>query len=250
MTAVSDAIGDTGEATSRIAPLLLGAMVGALVAGRLETGVLMLAIAAAAAVVAGAGWPGRRFWTVLAGGTGVAVVLNAYLVEGTPLPLPALFGRAATGEGAVLGVLLALRVWGAAVAVHGLKAAWPGERAADEIAARLAPLERVGVPVARSRVILGLALRFAPLLAEELSRVRALQRLRAGAPAGGARARLVRLQAVLVPALTGALERAERVALALEARHYRIRPVSVPGAHRGWQAAGLACAAVALLWRG
>jgi hypothetical protein len=66
--------------------------------------------------------------------------------------------------------------------------------------------------------------------------------------------------------MVGALERAERVALALEARHYRVRP---PGAAVGWEDAGRPpsserpartgghawvllgglLAAVALLWR-
>ena len=51
------------------------------------------------------------------------------------------------------------------------------------------------------------------------------------------------------PLLVCTLERAERVALGMEARHYRVRPVGpVP---RSWvgEACGLGLAAAALVWR-
>lgn len=234
----------------RIAPLLAGAMVGALVAGRIETALLAIGVAAACAAGAGAAWPGRRFWALLAVGSGLSLALNAWLVDGRVLGGPVLFGRAPTAEGAALGALLALRVIGAAVAVHGLAAAWPGERAADELARWLRPLERLRVPVREARAIFALALRFVPLLSEEITRIRRLQRLRSGRAARGWRERARRLQAVLVPALTGALERAERVAIALEARHYRLRDVPMPRIDRFAAAAGIGVALVCLLWRG
>jgi energy-coupling factor transporter transmembrane protein EcfT len=53
--------------------------------------------------------------------------------------------------------------------------------------------------------------------------------------------------------MVSALERAERVALALEARHYRLRPATgasfAPRAAWPWGIAGMALFAVALLWR-
>jgi energy-coupling factor transporter transmembrane protein EcfT len=55
-----------------------------------------------------------------------------------------------------------------------------------------------------------------------------------------------------VPTLVGSLERAERVALALEARGYRSRPLDLaPGPRHPtvWGLAGIAVAGVALLWR-
>ena len=59
-----------------------------------------------------------------------------------------------------------------------------------------------------------------------------------------------RQRAAVVPAMIGSLERAERVALALEARHYRLRPV-FRGPRSPWIAsgAGLALVAAALMWR-
>ena len=236
---------------ARVAPLLLGALVGSLCAARLETGVACVILGALAAAAAGAPWPRGAWLRLVGGGALLAIALNVLLTRGTPLAGPLPFGLHASVEGLRLGLLLALRLAGAAVALHGLRSAWPGERAADELARLLAPLERLRVPVREARMVLGLALRFAPLLAREAGRIARLQELRAGRPARGWREQLARRRAVVVPALVNALERAERVALALEARHYRGRPPAPPGRGRPtWAAAGLAVAAVALLWRG
>jgi energy-coupling factor transporter transmembrane protein EcfT len=234
----------------RAAPLLLGALVGALVAGRPLVGGLCAGVAAVAAWAAGAGMPRAGWWRTLLISSALALVLNAYLLAGRPLGGPVLFGVAPSLEGLKQGALLALRLFGAALAIHGLRAAWPGERAADEIASRLLPLERLGLPVRRARAMVGLALRFLPLLSEEWRRVNAIQALRAGSPPRGIAERLVRMRAVAMPALVGALERADQLALALEARHFRLRePVSMPAPGWAWRGAGWALAGVGLLWR-
>jgi energy-coupling factor transporter transmembrane protein EcfT len=54
---------------------------------------------------------------------------------------------------------------------------------------------------------------------------------------------------VAVPLVVCALERAERVALAMEARHYRVRPVARLPRAWGHELAGLALAGASLLWR-
>jgi energy-coupling factor transporter transmembrane protein EcfT len=238
---------------SSMAPLLLGSLLGALVAGRIETGLLGLVIALAGCAFVGARWPGRGWVVAFGSGALVAWLLNIYLTPGAPLAgWPVVLGRSATAEGLALGALLLLRAAGALASVQGLRAAWPGERAADELAARLAPLERLRVPVRELRAMLGLALRFAPLLRTEAARIGRVQALRAGRPPRGPREWLRRRRAAAVPTLVGALERAERVALALEARHYRVRPVARPDRRTrlGPAAlAGIAVALVALLWR-
>jgi energy-coupling factor transporter transmembrane protein EcfT len=236
---------------SRMAPLLLGTLAAALVAGRLATAAGSLALAAVAAAAAGARPPRARWIRLTGAGMAVAVVLNALLVPGRALGgLPHV-----SAEGLRLGVLLALRLAGAAVAVHGLAVAWPGERAADELARLLAPLERLRVPVRETRAVLALALRFAPLLGRESTRIARVQDVRAGGAPRGWRERFTRRRAVLIPVMVGALERAERVGLALEARHHRLRG---PAARRdragvvvwGWSLAGAAVAATSLFWRG
>ena len=233
-----------------VAPLLLGSMVGALIAGRLETAVACVLVACVAAWRAGAAWPTAAWLRLLAVGATLSLALNLYLNPGRPLPLPPIGGFRATFEGLMNGVLLVLRMTGAGLAVHGLRALWPGERAADEIAGLAVPLERFGVPVRRARATLSLALRFAPLVRDEFQRVTRVQALRAGRPPRGAQEWIQRQRAAVVPVMIGSLERADRVALALEARHYRLRPVT-RGARSPWIAsgAGAALAAAALLWR-
>jgi len=231
-------------------PLLLGAMTGALVAGRFETALASVAVALAAALACGARWPVRRWFGAVVIGSLLAMVLNLFLTPGRAIPGLAIAGVQATYEGLAFGALLALRLIGAMTAIQGLRAAWPGERAADEMARLLAPLERIRVPVGEARLMTGLALRFVPLLGEEGKRIAALQALRAGGAARGLGARLDRLRAALVPTLVAAVERAERTAMALEARHYRLRPLRGAAYARRAVALGVALAAVALLWRG
>lgn len=232
-----------------LAPILLGAMVGAMIAGRFETGALCVAVAIAAAALAGAGWPPPAWVRLLAIGAALSITLNLYLNPGRALPLPS-FGRFhPTYEGLSNGALLVLRMIGAGVAVHGLRALWPGERAADAICVFLAPLERVGVPVRKARATLSLALRFVPIVTDEFQRVTRMQALRAGREPRGPREWLERQRAAVVPAMVGCLERADRVALALEARHYRLRPVAGPRSPWLASGAGLALAVASLIWR-
>jgi energy-coupling factor transporter transmembrane protein EcfT len=245
--------GAGGEAS---VPLLLGALVGALGAGRLETAGACVAVALALAAVLGARVPRRSWLATAAAGAVLAWVLNLYLTPGRPLAgLPVAFGRMATEEGARHGLLLVLRMGGAFAALLALAAVCPAERAADGIAQLLRPLRRIGVPVGEARTVVGLALRFAPLVSAEATRIARVQDLRAGRPPRGAREWLERRRAAAVPTLVGSLERAERVALALEGRHYRVRePGSIgwPKTAGGrWSlAAGIALALTAWFWRG
>ncbi|HEY6867899.1 MAG TPA: energy-coupling factor transporter transmembrane component T, partial [Candidatus Eisenbacteria bacterium] len=121
--------------------LLLGAMAGALVAARPGVAALCLGVAVLGAVAARAPWPSQRWGSFVAAGAGIAWLLNLFLVAGHPLDGLALGPWRATREGLALGGLVALRLAGAATALHGLRSAWPGERAADEVARLLAPLE-------------------------------------------------------------------------------------------------------------
>lgn len=233
-----------------LAPLLLGSMAGALVAGRFETAIACVALAGIAAAAAGAPWPSAAWFRLTALGGVLAVVLNTYLATGARAPAWFPFASHASLDGLSEGALLALRLIGASLAVHGLRFAWPGERAADEGARLLRPLERVRVPVGEAHMVLGLALRFAPLLRDEARRIARIQELRAGRAARGWRESLGRYRAAAVPALVSSLERAEQVALALEARHYRVRPArALPRPPWAWTAAGWMVAGTALLWR-
>lgn len=229
-------------------PVLLGALVAALVAGRFETAAGCVLLAAATAAWAGARMIPARDARLLAFGASVAIVLNVLLVRGAPLlPLPGFW--AGSWEGLRAGLLLSLRLAGAGIALHGLRSAWPGERAADELAARAGFLERLRVPVGSARAVAGLALRFAPLVAAEAQRIAALQDHRAGTRPRTRRQWLVRRRALVVPLLVCTLERAERVALGLEARHYRVRPVPEVVRPLGAEALAIVVLATSILWR-
>jgi energy-coupling factor transport system permease protein len=237
--------------TSRISgPLLVGVLAGALLAGSAPAACACLALALALAWASGARAPARRWLLTVGTGAGIAFVLNALLTPGAPFAWSRALPLHVTRAGIEAGMLMALRLLGAAAAVHGLAAAWPGERAADAVAGALAPLQRLGVPVGEGRMVVGLALRFAPQLASDAQRIARVQDLRAGGPPRGWRMRLARRRAAVVPAIVSALERAEQVSLALEARHYRLRPPAA-GVRPVWAACagGVAIAVAAAAWR-
>ena len=244
-------VAHAGAASEGWAPLMLAAAGASLVAARVELIALSLAVSviAAAAVRAPRARPG---WTrMLLVTVCVAVLANLYLVRGAalPLPLPVLLGAHASREGLQLGAVLALRLVAVAFAMRVLAALWPAQRAADEVAGRLGLLRRLGLPVDSWRAVLGLALRFVPLIRAEAVRIGALQSLRAGRPPRRWSERLTRLRAALVPTLVAALERAEQVSLALEARHHRLRPARVSAWPRPAVLGGVAWFAAACLWR-
>jgi energy-coupling factor transport system permease protein len=216
-----------------------------------ETALVSLGVIVGAGIALGVPRPPARWLWAACTGAGLAFLLNLYLNPGTPLPAGALLGRSPTLEGAAYGILLALRL------VVGMAAAWvlaralPAERAADGIARVLSPLRWLGVPADPLRAGIGLALRFAPLVRDEGERIARIQEARAGGPPQGLLERLERARAVLVPLLVCTLERAERVALALEARHYRGRVPMARESGTAWgpAAAGAALAAWGMLWR-
>lgn len=232
------------------APVLLGALAGSLVAGRLETVLITAAVALAGAVALRADRPAPRTIVTLGITLAIAVAANLYLVHGRALPLPRLFGLEASAEGLRFGLLLAARLLGAAIAMHALAALWAAERAADELAGRLSLLKRLGLPLDELRAVLSLALRFVPLIGAEARRIERVQALRAGRPPRGVRERLTRARAALTPTLVAALERADQVALALSARHYRQRPPRVTPWPWAASLAGFTLLLGALLWRG
>lgn len=238
-----------GEAT--LAPLLIGTLAGALVAARFETALGCLALGAALARAAGARTPGRAAGMLFAGGAALSLALNLYLTVGRPIPgLPPVLGARATWEGLGLGVLLSLRVLGAGAALLGLGALWPGERGVDAIARAVRPLRRIGLPVGEARTVAALAWRFRPAVEAEAARIAGLQALRAGRAPRGPAERIARLRACVVPTVVASLERAERVALALQARHASAREAP-PGPRPAWGArlAGLGVALTSLAWR-
>jgi energy-coupling factor transporter transmembrane protein EcfT len=221
-----------------------------MVAGRIEIAGLCAVLAAGWAWAAGARRPSRIWVSAMASSAVISILLNLYLVDGQPLPLPVVGGRSATLDGLLAGVLVTLRLSGALIARAGLRRLWSGDEAAERVAAWLGPLERVGVPIRSLRELVRLAVRMQPAVGAEHRRIRTLQGMRAGRPARGLPERVQRERAVLIPTFVATVERADRLALALEARHHRQRPVrSGARFHPAGVLVGLAVVAVACFVR-
>ena len=97
----------------------------------------------------------------------------------------------------------------------------PPPAIADALAALLAPLRRMGVPVGAIAMSSSIALRFIPLTVEEVDRIRCAQRARgARLDEGGPLVRLRGWGQVLVPLVVGLFRRADELASAMCDRCY------------------------------
>lgn len=91
----------------------------------------------------------------------------------------------------------------------------------DAVVRLLRPLVHFGMPVAALGTVLSLALRFIPLVSEELGRIRLAQRARgARFDEGGLVERIRIWGSVLTPLVVGLFRRADRLAEAMSARCY------------------------------
>ncbi len=75
------------------APILIGAMFGALVAGRLETAAIALGVAGIAVMHSGACLPRRGVFAVVIAGALLSLALNLYLVSGPAIGDQSIFGN-------------------------------------------------------------------------------------------------------------------------------------------------------------
>lgn len=92
---------------------------------------------------------------------------------------------------------------------------------AEALVALLKPLEKIRVPVVELGLILFMAIRFIPILADEFTAIRRAQMVR-GVSFEGSLVRRLRLSlALLLPVFVAAISRADDLAVAMEARGYR-----------------------------
>lgn len=122
----------------------------------------------------------------------------------------------------------------------------PPPAIADALAALMAPLRRLGVPVGAIAMSSSIALRFIPLATEEVDRIRCAQRARgARLDEGGLLGRLRGWGQVLVPLVVGLFRRADELAAAMVDRCYTGEQTALlaPLARRDW-----AVLALGALW--
>ncbi|WP_306506571.1 energy-coupling factor transporter transmembrane protein EcfT [Adlercreutzia equolifaciens] len=168
-------------------------------------------------------------------GLGVAAALLAAVASVGDVPVARLLREGAFAY-LIVGFLLVYNVaasgWlaGIAVALRLLLLVWaslllmalstPAELS-EALRQLLSPLGRLGLPVRDFTTSLSIALRFMPLLSEELRAVRAAQASRGAAFEGaGLVGRLRAYGGLMVPLLVGLFRRADRLASAMEARCY------------------------------
>ena len=204
----------------------LGLLVMGTLAAFCATSVTGLAIAAAGLVLALAA-SRTPLLTVLRGLRPAAFVLgfsllaNAVVLVGQP---------GVSVEGLARGACAVARI----VIVVGLALVLSSTTTppaiAEALAAVIAPLRRVGVPVGDLSMVASVALRFIPLTIEEVDRIRCAQRARgAQLDESSVLARLRSWSQVLVPLLVGLFRRADELASAMEDRCYTGEQTSMAG---------------------
>ena len=168
-------------------------------------------------------------------GLGVAAALLAAVASVGDVPVARLLREGAFAY-LIVGFLLVYNVaasgWlaGIAVALRLLLLVWaslllmalstPAELS-EALRQLLSPLGRLGLPVRDFTMSLSIALRFMPLLSEELRAVRAAQASRGAAFEGAGLVRRLRAYGgLMVPLFVGLFRRADRLASAMEARCY------------------------------
>lgn len=185
--------------------------------------------AMAAAVLAAAHLGGLSARELAQGLRPTAVILafsllaNAFVADGTAsLTLVGPLGISYPGlaRGALAVGRIAVLVFAALV----LSATTSSTAVADALTSLMAPLSRLGVPVGDIAMTVSIALRFIPLTAEELVRIRDAQRARGVDFAqGSVSARVRRWLSVLAPLVVALFRRADDLAQAMAERCYRGR---------------------------
>lgn len=152
-----------------------------------------------------------------------SLLANAFVADGTAsLTLVGPLGISYPGlaRGALAVGRIAVLVFAALV----LSATTSSTAVADALTSLMAPLGRLGVPVGDIAMTVSIALRFIPLTAEELVRIRDAQRARGVDFAqGSVPVRVRRWLSVLAPLVVALFRRADDLAQAMAERCYRGR---------------------------
>ncbi len=90
----------------------------------------------------------------------------------------------------------------------------------DAMTRMLGPLQKIRVPVYDLALILFIALRFIPILYEEFTAIKNAQIIRGVNFAGSLVSRIRKTTSIVIPVFVAAIQRADELALAIEARGY------------------------------
>ncbi|MFZ5816901.1 MAG: energy-coupling factor transporter transmembrane component T family protein [Bacillota bacterium] len=150
----------------------------------------------------------------------ITALFNLFLTPGEPLFT--LGPATATREGLVLSLVTSVRLVLLVTIASLLTLTTSPIRLTDGLERMLRPLKPIGVPAHELALMMTIALRFIPTLAEEADRIMRAQMARgAEFRSGSVAARVKGLIPVLVPLFVAAFRRADELATAMEARGYR-----------------------------
>ena len=162
-----------------------------------------------------------------------ALVANAVVLVGQPGLSSAGLARGATAVARIALVVGFALVFSSTTVPPAIS---------DAIAWLMSPLRVLGVPVGGVSTAASVALRFIPITAEEVERIRCAQRARgADLDGGGVRSRLRGWAQVLVPLVVGLFRRADELAGAMADRCYTGEQTSLARPLRARDVALLAC---------
>jgi len=136
-------------------------------------------------------------------------------------PLFDILGFAITQGGLHQAAFFSLRLMIFVLVAYLLTLTSAPSELAEGITRLLKPLERIRIPVAVIGLVLFMAIRFVPILAEEFRAIQQAQRARGVRFSGSLISRIRHSLAVLLPVFVAALSRADELAAAMEARGYR-----------------------------
>lgn len=176
---------------------------------------MALAAVALLAAIAASRLPARAFLAPLVAVYFIVIVtvaLNAFAYNDGAMG----FSAANLNRGLLLGARILLLAWASLLVTYSTTST----QLMDAFSSFLAPLKKLGVPADDIALALSLAVRFIPLISEQLDQVRRAQLSRGAAFDGGPLQAIRAWVGALVPVLVGLFRRGETLALAMEARCY------------------------------
>lgn len=125
-------------------------------------------------------------------------------------------------EGLILGGLLTLRIFLLILVATLLTMTTKPLELTNGLERLFQPLKRIRLPVHEIAQMISIAIRFIPTLMQEMDRISKAQRSRGASLTSGSLSRRIRsLVAMIIPLFISSFQRAEELALAMEARGYR-----------------------------
>ncbi len=150
----------------------------------------------------------------------ITVVFNLFLTPG--IPAVSFFGFTITREGISIAFFTGIRLIYLIIGSSVMTLTTTPNNLTDGLEALMNPLRIFKVPVHELAMMMSIALRFIPILMEEMDKIMKAQEARgADFESGNILKRAKALVPILVPLFISAFRRANDLALAMEARCYR-----------------------------